>query len=100
MFKSCIVSFFSSDGSRVQDKPDETKELCDGDVWQGHYGWSKGNGSMKKFSVEFFNTVCMVLQHYSNTRCFQTLFLLLYIQCVKSETMNNFSVSVHKIEIC
>ena len=38
MFKSCIVSFFSSDGSRVQDKPDETKELCDGDVWQGHYG--------------------------------------------------------------
>ena len=55
---------------------------------------------MKKFSVEFFNTVCMVLQHYSNTRCFQTLFLLLYIQCVKSKTMNNFSVSVHKIEIC
>ena len=33
---------------------------------------------MKKFSVEFFNTVCMVLQHYSNTRCFQTLFLLLW----------------------
>ena len=55
---------------------------------------------MKKFSVEFFNTVCMVLQRYSNTRCFQTLFLLLYIQCVTSETMNNFSVSVHKIEIC
>ena len=52
---------------------------------------------MKKFSVEFFNTVCIVLQHYSNTRCFQTLFLLLYIQCVKSETMNNFSVSVHKM---
>lgn len=26
--------------SSVQGELDEIEELCDGDVWQGHHGWS------------------------------------------------------------
>ena len=39
-FSLFLQSCFIGEESRVQSKPDETEELCDGYVWQGYYGWS------------------------------------------------------------